>query len=293
MSNRDTRDLEIQNLPPSYADLSVSTIVGPEVTEKQDSVCIEEPLEIVVQFGEPVSEFTLSITMRTPGYDHDLAIGFLYGEGIIQSSQDLLAVEHCGPPSPDKGFQNVLKLTLHPRCKFNPELLDRHFYTTSSCGVCGKTSIEAVNVRIPPQTTESDLAITADVLRALPDELRGQQREFQRTGGSHAAALFRSSGEIVLVREDVGRHNAVDKLIGASLQQSQLELRRSALFLSGRASFELIQKAAIAGIPFVAAIGPPSNLAVELADQESMTLVGFLSSEKFNIYCGPDRVTIH
>ena len=250
-----------------------------------DLLAVEEPLEIqiVQQSGVPGSERTISITMRTPGNDHELAIGFLHGEGILSESATILNVRHCGPPSPDKGYQNVVQVELADDALVDESQLSRNFYTTSSCGVCGKTSIDAVNVAFP-KIERTEFVTDHRVVKQLPDRLRSWQTEFKRTGGIHASASFNVAGEIQRVREDVGRHNALDKLIGSYVLESNSPIASYGLLLSGRASFELIQKATMAQIPFVAAIGSPSNLAVELAEERKMTLIGFLRDSGFNIY---------
>ncbi len=286
----DEREIPIREADSGVTRVSIEKISSAGSVSEQDQVCVEEPLEIRVSFGDEGEELTLSITMRTPGDDLDLAVGFLHGEGIVHGREDVVAVEHCGPPSPDKGFKNVVKVGLGPNASLNPDLLDRHFYTTSSCGVCGKTSLEAVNIKVPEQS-ESNFQVTAQALRKLPSEVRLLQSAFLQTGGCHAAALFEQNGQVKLVREDVGRHNAVDKIVGANVRSSLSVLNSSGLFLSGRASFELIQKAALARIPFVCAVGPPSNLAIELAEQEQITLAGFLGESRLNVYCHPERVT--
>ncbi len=283
------RDIPVREVDVGIAELTVQKFSSSTSHDELDQVCVEEPLEIRVCFGTDGEEMSLSITMRTPGDDLDLAVGFLHGEGILRKPEDVLGVEHCGPPSPDKGYRNVVKVSLGPDASLDPDLLNRHFYTTSSCGVCGKTSLEAVNIKIP-ERSESDFLISTQDLSKLPENVRALQSAFLKTGGCHAAALFDQHGEILLVREDVGRHNAVDKLVGASFMARSPKLETLGLFLSGRASFELIQKAALASVPLVCAVGPPSNLAVELAEQEQITLVGFLSATRLNVYSHPKRV---
>ena len=253
----------------------------------EDFVTIEEPLEIRVVFGpgENRTEQSLSVTMRTPGDDFELTLGFLMGEAIITSPNDVESIATCGPPSPDKGLLNVIKIELSPATQFDAERLTRYTYTTSSCGVCGKASLDAVRVTIPAHSA-SAFSVSADALKRLPARLSAQQTEFARTGGLHASAIFDADGTIERTREDVGRHNALDKLIGSYFQEGQDSLQRRGLILSGRLSFELVQKAALAGIPLIAAIGPPSSLAIELAEESGITLVGFLRSDRFNVYCG-------
>ncbi len=252
--------------------------------QAEDSLSIEEPLEIRLshQDGEARREQSIAITMRTPGDDAELAVGFLAGEAIIRHPEDIRRISHCGPPSPDKGLRNVLRVELADSVRVDLEALKRHFYTSSSCGVCGKASLQAIALEMP-ERERSEFAIPSKVLGQLPEALRGHQNEFARTGGLHAAACFAADGQIQRSREDVGRHNALDKLIGSYFREGGLP--HPGLLLSGRASFELIQKAAMAGVGLVAAIGAPSSLAVELAEQENITLIGFLKSSGFNLYC--------
>ena len=255
----------------------------------EDLVTVEEPLEVRLSYrdgGERV-ERSIVVTMRTPGADAELAIGFLAGEGIVNRAADVRLVEPCGPPSPDKGLRNVLRVELGDDVRVDIGGLLRHFYATSSCGVCGKASLDAVRVQLEPRPTPA-FAITATALKGLPARLRARQAEFARTGGLHSSAAFDADGVILRVREDVGRHNALDKLAGSYLAENGL--RGRGLLLSGRASFELLQKAAVAGVAFVAAIGPPSSLAVELAADQDIALVGFLRADRFNVYVGAERV---
>ena len=225
--------------------------------------------------------------MRTPGQDEALALGFLAGEAIIQRPGQVRNIGHCGPPSPDKGLRNVLRVELEDSVRVDLKALQRHFYTTSSCGVCGKTSLDAIAAQLPARR-DSGFSIKAAALRELPRKLATRQEEFIRTGGLHASASFAASGRIQRIREDVGRHNALDKLVGSYFNEGGLA--RFGVLLSGRASFELIQKAAMAGVGLVAAIGAPSSLAVELAEQEDITLIGFLKAGGFNVYCHRRRV---
>ena len=255
----------------------------------EDLVTVEEPLEVRlshVDGGERV-ERSVVVTMRTPGADEELAIGFLAGEGIVKTAADIRRVEPCGPPSPDKGLHNVVRVALADHAQVDVGGLLRHFYATSSCGVCGKASLDAVRVQLKP-APKPDFAIAAAALKGLPARLKARQAEFARTGGLHSSAAFDARGAILRVREDVGRHNALDKLAGSYLAEDGL--RGQGLLLSGRASFELVQKAAVAGVALVAAIGPPSSLAVELAAEQDISLVGFLKAEHFNVYVGAERV---
>ena len=258
-------------------------------TPDEDLVTVEEPLEVRLQYrdGAERVERSLVVTMRTPGADHELAIGFLAGEGIIKAAGDVRRVEPCGPPSPDKGLHNVVRVELADHAQVDIGGLLRHFYATSSCGVCGKASLDAVRVQLTRRPTPP-FAIGAAALQGLPARLVAHQAEFARTGGLHSSAAFNAAGAILRVREDVGRHNALDKLAGSYLAEDGL--RGRGLLLSGRASFELVQKAAAAGAALVAAIGPPSSLAVELAQDQDISLVGFLKADRFNVYAGARRV---
>ncbi|MYD42872.1 MAG: formate dehydrogenase accessory sulfurtransferase FdhD [Gammaproteobacteria bacterium] len=267
---------------PASVRLPIDRVSNDALTSIDDIVIVEEPMEIQIALHAQV-EHTISVTMRTPGDDFELAIGYLLSEGVIRDASDVQDVRYCGPPSPDKGYQNVVQVSLTEDTTVDLERLQRNFYTTSSCGVCGKTSIEAIDVTFS-KLTPSAFKIARNVLKDLPSQLHHWQTEFQRTGGLHAAATIDRDGAIQRVREDVGRHNAVDKLIGSYLYEEASPLRNLGLLLSGRAGFELIQKAAMAGMPFIAAIGPPSNLAIELANERAITLVGFLRETGYNIY---------
>ena len=251
----------------------------------EDLLVTEEPLEIRLGHGtlDDRKEFRLSVTMRTPGNDSELVLGFLFTEGLIGDPAEVLRVEHCSQVKPEERG-NVVRVELHPDVEVDPARWQRNFYTTSSCGVCGKSSIEAVHVlcqrRIAPWG-----AVDPPMITALPERMRSAQTLFKHTGGIHAAALFDRAGQLLLLREDVGRHNAVDKLIGAALAAS-LPLWDAILLVSGRAGFELVQKCVVAAIPLMAAVGAPSSLAVDLARQQGLTLVGFLRGDRFNIYAG-------
>ncbi|MGA7409955.1 MAG: formate dehydrogenase accessory sulfurtransferase FdhD [Bryobacteraceae bacterium] len=252
-----------------------------------DAVAVEEPLEI--RIGHQASgrwiTTSLSVTMRTPGQDFDLAAGFLFSEGIIRSYNDIAAIQQVGRPD-----GNVVRLDLRPDVQLDLGRLERHFYTTSSCGVCGKTSLEALSSQagnLPPRNAP---VLAASVIHDLPQIARRSQSVFEQTGGLHAACLFDAAGQLLLLREDVGRHNAVDKLIGHQLQKQMVPLHDKLLFLSGRASFELMQKALTAGIPIVAAVGAPSSLAVDLAREYDLTLLGFVRDRRFNVYAGNWRI---
>src|SRR6187549_3029712 len=258
---------------------------------RSDVIAVEEPLEIrLMRDGLPEADEnggtgrSISVTMRTPGHDAELAIGFLHGEGLLREPRDIISTGHCGPTG------NILRITARADLSLDLARLARNFYSTSSCGVCGKASIEAVTASAGQRHIASDMIVREQVLRALPHKLRAAQAGFAETGGMHAVGLFTASGELVALREDVGRHNAMDKLVGAALLANELPWSERVLLLSGRASFELLQKAMMAGCPVVAAIGAPSTLAVELAESAGITLVAFLRPGGCNVYCNPWRV---
>ena len=263
-----------------------------ELVPKADVLAVEEPLEINIAYGlgDDRQRKSLAVTMRTPGQDFDLALGFLLSEGIISQQEEVLQIRYLASELEDSAQENVLLVDLVPKHTFDPEQLNRHFYTASSCGICGKASIDLVRVHLPYILSYSQPKIAIEELLALPEKLLKAQESFAKTGGLHAAALFNQKGELLLIREDVGRHNALDKIIGAAFQKGWLPLNNHILMLSGRISFELVQKALVAGIPAIAAVGAPSSLALELADEHKMTLIGFLKEGQFNIYCGVERI---
>lgn len=237
--------------------------------------------------------------MRTPGDDAELAAGFLFTEGIISSPTQVKQIRHCGLKiSKGEGTleragslnSNTIRVDLSDGTEVDVERLKRHFYTSSSCGVCGKSSIEALSTGVRKIEIPKGMSVKSEVIRRLPDELRRRQETFDKTGGLHASALFGAEGQIDIAREDVGRHNALDKVIGAKFLANELPLNESVLLVSGRISFELVQKALMAGIPILAAVGAPSSLAVELAREFGMTLIGFVRNDRFNVYCGGERV---
>ena len=256
----------------------------------EDFLAAEEPLEIRLGYGPAQNRVqkSISVTMRTPGNDFELAIGFLFTEGIIENSGQVASVKHCNGLN-----ENVVRVELIDGLELDMSKLERNFYTTSSCGVCGKSSIDAVKtVCRLPKASADHLRISAEMIYKLPELLRQKQKIFDHTGGLHGCGLFDANGSLLLAREDVGRHNALDKLIGAALQQGLFSLDKYLLLLSGRASFELIQKAYMAGIKIVAAVGAPSGLAVQMAADSDITLIGFLRGQRFNIYCGEQRINI-
>jgi FdhD protein len=259
-----------------------------------DQLALEEPLEIQLAHGpaETREISTIAVTMRTPGQDRELAAGFLIGEGMLHSQDELEAVHPRGPRYGEAGFQHSVRVTLRPGVSVDVGRLQRNFYTTSSCGVCGKTSLEALELSLFPMLPPSPWKVDEAVIRDLPRRLREAQQIFDRTGGLHAAGLFTIQGEPIAVREDVGRHNAVDKVVGSQFLAGRVSLADTILTVSGRASFELMQKAIASKIPMLVAVGAPSSLAVEAAEKFGVTLVGFTKPTGFNIYTGADRIRV-
>jgi FdhD protein len=254
---------------------------GESAGEHDDDLAEEEPLEIRVR-GRPIS-----VTMRTPGQDAELAAGFLLTEGIIRGPQDLLRIEHC-----DRNENgNILNVLLAPEVPVDFQRLTRHLFASSSCGLCGKATIDSVRGQFPP--VQSDLRIDAELLASLPQQMRAAQEAFNRTGGLHAAALFDASGKLVVLREDVGRHNAVDKVVGYYLLNGPFPPDRHVLLVSGRSSFEIMQKALAARVPIVAAVSAPSSLAAAFAHESGQTLIGFLRDRRMNIYANAQRIIFH
>lgn len=240
-----------------------------------DVVAVEEPLEI------RVGDKPVSVTLRTPGEDFDLAAGFLFTESILTAPAQIESIRHWGSP-------NVVRVGVHAEVKLDLQRLQRHFYATSSCGVCGKVSIDALRVHV--QRVSSPVRVSAAVIDALPDRLRAEQKAFDLTGGLHAAGIFTAEGELLRIREDVGRHNAVDKVIGSFFRED-VSLADRVLVVSGRTSFEIVQKALVARVAMIAAVGAPSSLAVELADEFGLTLLGFVREGRFNVYSGAERIS--
>lgn len=252
---------------------------------RPDTLAAEEPLEIRVA-GRP-----LTVTMRTPGDDFDLARGFLVSEGVVAGDSDIVAIRYCAGATADGGnTYNVLDVLLDDGVAEPDPSLERNFYTTSSCGLCGKASLEAVRTISKWRVDRDPLRLDAATIATLPEKLRAAQRVFDRTGGLHAAGLFDPSGDLMCVREDVGRHNAVDKVIGWAHGAGRLPLRGTTLMVSGRASFELVQKAVMAGVPALAAVSAPSSLAVDLAREMGLTLIGFLRGSSMNVYSAAERI---
>lgn len=249
-----------------------------------DILSVEEPLGIKIQWRDELRD--ISVTMRTPGNDSELALGFLFTEGIIQSFDDVLKIHANVEDAVDSSV--IVEIASHVHWEF--QKMQRNFYTTSSCGVCGKASIDAVKIACPIILPQKKWLLKKDILLSLPQKLRSAQQSFEFSGGIHASALFDLQGNLIELKEDVGRHNALDKLIGSQLMCHKIPLFHEVLVLSGRGSFELVQKAAMAGIRFIACVGAPSSLAVELAEEYDITLVGFLRADRFNVYSGFDRV---
>ena len=265
--------------------IEVTKVRGDLRESADDRVAVEEPLEIRLGYEDEGQRRTqsISITMRTPGDDENLALGFLFSEGIVRAREDIAIVKPCDG-------DNTIRVELESGMTVDLDRLQRHFYSTSSCGVCGKASLDALRVHGTEPLAATDSLFSRDVILSIPDILRAAQDTFDETGGLHAAAAFTRQGELVFVHEDVGRHNAVDKVIGALLSEGRLPASEMGLMVSGRASFELMQKTLMAGIPLLAAVSAPSSLAVELAREFNVTLIGFLRGDNFNVYAGEERI---
>lgn len=261
--------------------------IGPNGTVRRpDSLAVEEPLEI------RMGGRSLTVTMRTPGHDIDLVHGFLLGEGIIRTAEDIAVVRYCdGVDEDGANTYNVLDVALAQGVP-EPVVAERNFLSTSACGVCGKASLDSVRVRAPYDLDASRPTVPAAVLATLPEAMRSRQRVFDSTGGLHAAGLFTSDGTLLALREDIGRHNAVDKVLGWAVTERRVPLSDSILAVSSRASFELVQKAVVAGVPMLTAVSAPSSLAVDLAAESGLTLVGFLRGETMNVYTGAERIKV-
>jgi FdhD protein len=295
MSHFDQSDGKTESQVISQQQIELTRFTGGELLKTSDVVAVEEPLEIRVAFGQPEARRSrsLSITMRTLGHDLELAIGFLLSEGLIDAAHQVTSHEFCGPPPDGSARGNTLLIDLSSDVQFDTAQLQRHFYTTSSCGVCGKASLDAIRAQGMKAFSTSSFeqsCLSASLVTELPNRLREKQDVFDQTGGLHAAGLFDIAGELIEVHEDVGRHNAVDKLLGSQLIAGNIPLHDRILSVSGRASFELVQKALLGGIPIMVAVGAPSSLAVELAREFNMTLIGFTTRNRFNIYSCPQRV---
>jgi FdhD protein len=273
--------------PGRTVELDVTALEGAARTRKRDTAVTEEPLEMRLASGNRSQ--TLAITMRTPGNDFELAAGFVYGEGIVRDRRAIAHITYCVDPGvgPDQRY-NIVTIELGGELP-NLQRFERHFTVSSACGVCGRAQLDALSA-LGVQPLDDDLAVEAAALYALPSRMRAAQRIFESTGGLHAATLFDENGKLLAVREDVGRHNAVDKLVGWGLLQRHLPFSRSVLMVSGRAGYEILQKSAVARIPIVCSVSAPSSLAVELAREFNITLVGFVRGERANIYAGAGRI---
>lgn len=267
---------------------TVWVVENGKVRSRSDQLATEEPLEIRLVSPQK----TVAVTMRTPGADFELTAGFLYSEGVVSRREDIDRISYCVDPDVD-GEQryNIVNVKLKEGLSPDLQPLERHFFTTSACGVCGKASLEALRLRGCPVILEGP-EVSAEVIYSLPEQLRAAQRVFSTTGGLHAAALFDTQGQLLSVREDVGRHNALDKLVGSAVLSDQLPLNNHIVMVSGRSSFEILQKCLTAGVPIVCAVSAPSSLAVALAREFGITLVGFLRGERFNVYAGRERLAI-
>ena len=267
---------------------TVWVVENEKVRSRSDQLATEEPLEIRLVSPQK----TVAVTMRTPGADFELTAGFLYSEGVVSRREDIDRISYCVDPDVD-GEQryNIVNVKLKEGLSPDLQPLERHFFTTSACGVCGKASLEALRLRGCPVILEGP-QVPAEVIYSLPEQLRAAQRVFSTTGGLHAAALFDPQGQLLSVREDVGRHNALDKLVGSAVLSNQLPLNNHIVMVSGRSSFEILQKCLTAGVPIVCAVSAPSSLAVALAREFGITLVGFLRGERFNVYAGRERLAI-
>lgn len=277
--------MKIIDTSPGLQSRMIYRIAQQEVLHAEDQLVEESPLEVRLEYGpkDDRRQQPVAVTMRTPGNDVELALGFLFTEAIIGKAEDIMDTE-------THPVRNIVSVSLEPGLNLDLNRLNRHFYTTSSCGVCGKGSLEMVESVSCYYPRPGYPQLSVDTLAQLPKRLQQSQSLFAATGGIHAAGLFDAAGQLLVLREDVGRHNAVDKLIGNALQTGQLPLRDHILVLSGRIGFELVQKAAMVGIPVIAAVGAPSSLAVELAEANDITLIGFLRHHRMNVYCGMERI---
>ncbi len=272
----------------------ITRVQGHDIIVANDVIATEEPLEIRIGFRAAAGrqEKSISITMRTPGADDELAAGFLCTEGILTSPDDIIEIWHRSPPIPGSNLRNVIRVDLVDSADVDFARLERHFYTTSSCGVCGKASLDALRIESNHTTAiaESKFQIHLDDVLTLAKKLEKKQKVFGETGGLHASGLFDATGEIIFAREDVGRHNAMDKLIGRLFMDNKLPAAEHGIVVSGRTSFELVQKVAMAGVPVLVAVGAPSSLAIDVAREFGITLVGFLRDGRFNIYSAGHRI---
>ncbi len=277
---------------PSVAHTTVSRFNKKIPELESDLLAVEEPMEVRLGYGKGANrkQKTVSVTMRTPGHDFELAVGFLYTEGILSSKDEVDHIRYCFDES-DQEQENIVRVELREDVEPDLDGLERNFYMTSSCGVCGKASIESIETtKNCPILPKENPVVSADWIQSLPEQLRQAQLVFEHTGGLHAVGLFSSTGELLYMREDVGRHNAFDKTVGAAFLEGRLPLSDSVALVSGRASFELVQKAIMGGIPIMAAIGAPSSLAAQLASDFNLSLVGFLKSDRMNLYTAKQRI---
>ena len=271
--------------PGSKTKAQVWVVENSLVRSRPDQIATEEPLEIRLKTKQ-----TVAVTMRTPGADFDLTAGFLYSEGVVSHREDIRQMSYCVAEDIDAEQRyNIVNVALREGLLPDLQPLERHFFTTSACGVCGKASIEALQIRGCP-VIPTGMEVTAETIYSLPDKLRSAQGIFTATGGLHAAALFDAQGQLLKLREDVGRHNALDKLVGSAMLADELPLNNHIVMVSGRSSFEILQKCLTAGVPIVCAVSAPSSLAVELAREFGITLIGFLRGQRFNVYSGFERI---
>ncbi|MFK7920517.1 MAG: formate dehydrogenase accessory sulfurtransferase FdhD [Bacteroidia bacterium] len=275
----------------SVQELNIQRYTQGQLTPVSDLIAVEEPLQILLQYGSKSArkERPLTITMRTPGQDFELAMGLLLSEGLIESPDEVMSMRYCEQVKDPAEQDNVLRVSMQPDWEGEIERMERNFYSSGSCGVCGKTAIETV-FQSCERLAFGKAAIDPTILAKLADALGERQSLFRHTGGIHAAALFSMAGDLMLVREDIGRHNALDKLIGALSQAKEINKKDTILFLSGRVGFELVQKAIQASLPVIVALGAPTSLAVQLAERHQQTLIGFLKPERFNVYSGAERL---
>ncbi|MDA2933012.1 formate dehydrogenase accessory sulfurtransferase FdhD [Acidobacteria bacterium AH-259-D05] len=278
--------------PADTVTISILKIENGDLEEKLDEVAAEEPMEtrVVVEKNGQMRRHSIAVTMRTPGHDFELAAGFLFSEGIIADRAAIVDIKYCMATS-DFEQHNIVNVFLKPGVPFDPEKFSRNVYTTSSCGICGKTSLEMVQIACPA-LPEGTLHLDSAYFLKLPVKFQKAQTLFSRTGGLHASALFSVEGELLLMREDVGRHNAMDKMLGALFLEGRLPASDKVLLVSGRASYELVQKALMGGLTAMAAVGAPSSLAIDLAREFNMTLIGFLGKGRFNVYAGAKRINL-
>ena len=264
------------------------------LNELNDQISVEEPLEIIIKFKDKDKwiENTISITMRTPGDDEDLVRGFLFNERVIEKVEYIEKIESSGKPTDQYGIKNKITVTINNSENIDIDKIKRNFLTNSSCGVCGKTSLDSLEIIKKDKVLKSIPKITKEIIMSSPDKLRQNQSEFSKTGGIHASGLFTAKGDIVAIKEDVGRHNALDKLIGHALDQKLLNTNTQFLTCSGRLNFDLVQKALMANIGVLIGVGAPTSLAIDLANRFDMTLVGFVKKDSFNIYSGIERIKI-